>query len=162
MKINHIFSILCLVSMSYYLQASESNVTIERYQSERDKEVVQKILNDNYDYLTYESIGFPEGKTMQYIESKKYITDVLRVNGQTVGFVNYCVHDPHFLTFYLGRQALVHLIGIDKEHQGKGYGTRLLKHAMSALEQLQAPTITLSVKKDNNKGNFGYNIKKYL
>ena len=106
---------------------------------------------------------------MQYIESKKYITDVLRVNGQTVGFVNYCVHDPHFLTFYLGRQALVHLIGIDKEHQGKGYGTRLLKHAMSALEQLQAPTITLSVKKDNTRARslyqkviIGYNIKKYL
>lgn len=162
MKIIYVPSIFILVIMCNIFCASDHIVTIERYQSVRDKEAVQKICNDHYNYLMYESLGLPEGTTMKYIESKNYITDVLRVNNKIVGFVNYTLKDWYLLTFYLGRYAMVNLMGVDTEHQYQGYGTRLLKHSMLELQKLQASTIMLTVQKDNVRARKLYEKEGFL
>lgn len=149
MKIIYVPSIFILVIMCNIFCASDHIVTIERYQSVRDKEAVQKICNDHYNYLMYESLGRPEGTTIRIIDSGYFTTDVLRINNKTVGFVNYFMITWPIITFFCGRGAAIHLIGVDKEHLHQGYGTQLLKHAISELEQLQASRIRLSVKKDN-------------
>ena len=144
----------------YQLDVSLDNLPqgniIQRYQSARDKKVVQKILNDNDYFLNTSGIFSYGGQAMDCVERKKdvfvsfnCITNVLQVNNKTVGFVNYFVRDLHCLTFYLMRLAAVNLIGVDKEYLRQGYGTLLLKHAISELEQLQAPQIRVQVKKDN-------------
>ena len=126
-----------------------TNFTIEKYVPIRDKAAITKILDRHHDFLRYESAGFPKGTTEKYIDSKKYQTYVLRVNDQTVGFVNFIVYDKYFLTFYVTRMAVLHLIGVDANYQNHGYGTALLRFAMTELIKLQAHTITLSTKKHN-------------
>lgn len=149
MKIIYVPLIFILVIMCNIFCASDHIVTIERYRSARDRETVLKILNDHYNYLMCESSGRPEGTTIRIIDSGYGTTDVLRVDNKTVGFVNYFLPPWRIITFFCGRNALINLIGVDKEHLHQGYGTQLLKHAISELEQLQVSRIRLWVKKDN-------------
>jgi ribosomal protein S18 acetylase RimI-like enzyme len=125
-----------------------NEITIEPYQSELDYPAIEKILQ-TYPHITYEAMGYAKGTTKRYLESDKYQTDVLIYNNQTVGFVNYTSYNWHFLTFFLGRYGLIHLIGIDQEYQNKGFGSQLLQHALQKLEEQKTPTISLMVKSDN-------------
>lgn len=129
--------------------ASFAMVVIKPYKEERDYAAVQQILSD-YPSLTYEALGKSEGTTEKYLSSSKYITDVLRVDDQTVGFINYCAHNFELLTFHIKRSGMIHLLGIDQRHQRKGYGQMLLTHAVSKLEELKVPQIFLTVKRDNS------------
>lgn len=117
------------------------NVQIVPFEAERDFSAIQKILSD-HPYLTYESEGQPAGTTEKYIKSSKYKTDVLQAESTTVGFVNYAALDG-----YSG--GLLHLIGVDKEYQKRGFGKRLLSHAVKELEKLRLSSIFLMVKRDN-------------
>ncbi len=129
-------------------KTSGLKVVIERYQQQRDGTAVQKILTA-FPHLTYESRGYAAGTTEKYLVSPKYATDVLRVDGKTVGFVNYAAYDMNILSFHIARHGLLHLIGVDTEHQKKGYGTLLLDHAIEELKKLNAPNIILAVQSDN-------------
>ena len=136
-----------LLSITSCLQAAES--TIEPYQADRDRAAIISILDANPEYLTYEHLGCPAGTTLKYIESPKYKTAVLRIDDKTIGFVNYVVYDNTLLTFNFGKQGLIHLIGVDQEHQKQGYGTQLLKYAIQKCTEQNTSTIQLAVKTDN-------------
>jgi ribosomal protein S18 acetylase RimI-like enzyme len=123
-------------------------MAIELYEASRDKEAVQKIVNES-PAIQCEALGSPPGTTQKYIESSKYITKVLRVNNKTMGFVNYLVKDLSFLTFYITRVGFINLIGIDKDYRGKGYGKILMQETISHLKQLNVPSIFLFTKEDN-------------
>jgi ribosomal-protein-alanine N-acetyltransferase len=130
------------------LQAAE--LVIERYQPSRDGDAVIKILNDYPAYLRYESAGYASGTTEKYLNSAKYSTDVLRVDGKTIGFINYIAQDITLLTFNFGRMGLIHLMGVDKEYQRKGYGRILFQHVVERLKELNTPTIMLATKRENS------------
>jgi ribosomal protein S18 acetylase RimI-like enzyme len=150
MKNNGIVMLFCAIFFTGCLQAVDPVVTIERYQDERDYVVVKKILDDNSNYLRYEALGCPQGTTEKYLRSSKYITDVVRADGVTIGFVNYVAFNITFLTFNFGRFGLVHLMGVDKEYQHRGYGKALLQHAKAELKKLYAPVINLMVDSSNS------------
>ena len=130
--------------------ASES-ATIEKYNEQRDSTAIIKILNDTPQYLRYEFLGCPSGTTEKYITSPSYITEVVRVDGKTAGFINYIAHNSTLLTFHLMRRGTIHLMGVDTEYQGKGYGKLLLNHAIEQLTILKVPKISLNTKLDNIK-----------
>jgi ribosomal protein S18 acetylase RimI-like enzyme len=135
---------------SFVLVIHAENWSIELYQPERDGQVVRQILKDNQQNLTYESRGDPAGTTEKYLESKKYTTEVLRVNGKTIGFVNYTAYNFELLTFFISRRGLIHLIGIDKNEQSKGYGKLLFQHAVRELKKQKIQYILLSVNRENS------------
>ncbi len=85
-KIVNRFILISLISLFHTINATFT-VSIERYQPERDKIAIQKILNDHRNDLISESLGQQENIAIlfKYINSRKYITDVLRVNNKTKG-----------------------------------------------------------------------------
>ena len=139
------------ILLGAFLQGMEPTVTIERYQPARDRQAVLQIIKDNYHFLAYESIGQKEGTTEKYLTSSKYTTDVLRVGDTTVGFVNHVAYNFTIFTFHVFRRGLINLIGVDKAFERKGYGTQLLRHAVSELEKLKTPAIGLAVNRNNKK-----------
>lgn len=150
-RMKNICKNICL-SFSFLIPGiySSEQTTIEPYNHDRDSIAVQHILDATPHYLRYEYLGFPTGTTEQYLESTNYYTDVLRVNNETVGFVNY--HMEHFslLTFYIHSAGVIHLIGVDSAHQRKGYGKQLMSHAIEKMKQNYIPSVSLAAKKSNN------------
>ncbi|MFA6066156.1 MAG: GNAT family N-acetyltransferase [Candidatus Babeliaceae bacterium] len=159
MKIFKSISILHILLVSFSISAM--GPIIERYNKARDGEAIQKILKDNYETLTYEFLGQPEGTTNKYLESSKFITDVIRIDGKTIGFVNYIAYNGTFCTFHIGRYGMIHLIGIDTDYQHNGYGEMLLDHALATLKQENTPIIFLAVKTDNVKARSLYEKKNF-
>jgi len=124
-------------------------ISIVSYNDKRDRNAVVAILDAYPHYLRYETIGKPAGTTEKYLTTKNYFTYVLRKNDKTIGFINYSSYEKYFLTFYFGRQGLIHLMGVDSKNQKKGYGLLLLNHALNHLKELNTPDIMLTVKRDN-------------
>lgn len=145
----NINSLMLLLSISFCAQI-QSEVVIEPFQEERDMPMIECILNEYAAVLTYESIGYQEGTTKGYFGNSDYMTDVLRVDDETVGFINYKVEWPPFiLKWFMSPRGLIHLIGIESAYQRKGYGRLLLKHALKVLKSKHLPEAFLCVKKGN-------------
>jgi|GEM_PF-3375398 len=138
----------CILSFSLY--SGEQAMTFEPYQAERDRAAVQEIIADNYHQLAYESYGRPEGTTMKYIESPKYVTDVVRMGDRTVGFVNFTAYNITFLTFHFQRVGLIHLVGVVKDLQHQGIGKFLMSATLKELHSLNAPVLIINVRRDNS------------
>jgi len=119
------------------------------YDKSRDFYAIEAILQDNRTLLMYEALGSPEGTTQKHLDSPKYLTYVLRVDDVTVGFINYAAYDINFFTFHFGRYGLIHLLGVEKQQQGKGYGRQLLEYALADLINLKVSRINVAVKKEN-------------
>jgi len=136
--------------LSFSLYSGEQSVTFEPYQARRDRTAVQAIITDNKDYIAYESIGLPEGTTMKYIESSKYLTYVVRMDDRTVGFVNFIAYNITFFTFHFQRVGLIHLIGIAKDLHHRGIGKFLMSATLKELHSLNAPLLLLNVRRDNS------------
>lgn len=136
------FSSQCAVNQEY---------TIEKYNHERDEQAVIKMLNDTPQYLRYETLGMPAGTTEKYITSPTYTTEVIRVNGKTIGFINYLAYNLDIFTFHIMRFGFINLMSIDKEYQGVGYGKILFAYAVDQLIKLKCPTIMLNAKLSNTK-----------
>lgn len=124
-------------------------VEIVSYDVERDYEAVRDIFIADSKHLTYPDK--PLEYTEQYLTSKNYITKVCRVDGKTVGFVNYCVYEAKFLwgLVNLGTRGLVHLLGIDSDHRRNGYAERLMRVALEDIREQDAKKVILSVESDN-------------
>jgi [ribosomal protein S18]-alanine N-acetyltransferase len=71
-----------------------------------------------------------------------YSTWVCRVGGELVGYmvVMMVVDEAHLLN-----------ISVDKRQQGKGFGARLLRHAMRVAKTLGARTLLLEVRPSNTR-----------
>jgi ribosomal protein S18 acetylase RimI-like enzyme len=154
MKKFNIISILSLTLFFGSIQAA--GYVIENYDSSRDQAAVASIIAEHPQYLAYESIKLPFGATMppgitiKIIEGVGSITKVLRVNDETVGFVDYQVLNPKLFGFDLCRhRGLVHLLGIKSECFGKGYGKALFDIALQDLQDQGVPRVILTVKKNN-------------
>ena len=149
-------TIITIVSIFLGMSSAQpmSKPIIEPFQYERDLPAIQAILND-YPDLTAESKGFSAGATEQYITGPEYKTEVLRLNNQTIGFVNYCEHNISYLKSY-GPYGVLHLIGIEKKYQGKGYGKMLVQRAVEGLRALKAPGVLLMVKANNTTARILY------
>jgi ribosomal protein S18 acetylase RimI-like enzyme len=125
------------------------DIVIAPYDKSRDFYAIEAILQDNRTLLMYEAAGGSCGTTQKYLDSSKYLTYVLRVDDRTVGFINYVAYDINFFTFHFGRCGLIHLLGVDKQQQGKGYGRQLLEYALADLTKLKVSRINVAVKKEN-------------
>jgi ribosomal protein S18 acetylase RimI-like enzyme len=144
------FLAILLFTISCFAQVHAAAIFIEPLQEERDMPMVEHILNEYAAVLAYETAGYNEGTTIGYLKNPDYMTDVLRVDGETVGFINYKVEWPPFiLKWFMSPRGLIHLIGIEREYQRKGYGSLLLRHALKVLKRKNLSEVFLCVKKDN-------------
>lgn len=139
-----------------------NTIVIERYQPERDCAAVQIISDESHDDFLAESGNAPMKTIETYLKDAQYITKVLRVNGQTVGFINYKAFNHTCLTFYIRRCGLIHLLGIKKQHWRKGYGRKLLQHALADLQQQNVSWVELCVRRTNMKARILYEKEGFL
>jgi GNAT superfamily N-acetyltransferase len=139
-------TILLTAALSKPMETTE--VVITPYSHERDYPAVKAILEADAKDLLYP--GQPLEHTARYLTSDTYKTDVMRVSGQTVGFINYCVYDAKILWFIsLGRTSVLHLLGVDKEHRRKGYAKLLSQHAIEYCKRDGALHMILQTKPEN-------------
>ena len=142
---------LTLFLLVCYSVQIRSEVVIELFQENRDMPAIQKILDTYRSVLAYEASGCKEGTTKGYLVNPEYITKVLRVDGKTVGFINYTIEEPPFLLkLFMNSNGLVHLMGVESKHQSKGYGKVLLDHVLQELKGKDIHKVLLCVKTENN------------
>lgn len=139
-------SLFLILTISLCAQIRSADGTIAQFQEDRDMLAVVRILDEYRSVLTYESMGYEEGTTKEYLLNPNYTTKVLRVDDKTVGFINYTVIELQFLL-----KGLIHLIGVDSTHQSQGYGKMLLTHALQELKGKDLSTAILSVKSENDR-----------
>jgi len=139
------------------LVTQRSNNGIQGYEPERDKNAVKEIAIKNVSRLV--SMGIFEHSKNAYekalnsnimpafddkgIESKVYILD-----GSPVAFINYSIYEPWYKyyvpqRFECGQKAIIYHLAVRDDHQGKGIGTDLMKHAMQDCQNSAVSYITL-------------------
>lgn len=161
-EIMNIKSLAILITINFCAQI-QAGAVIEPFQEMRDMSVVEHILNEYYGVLAYEAIGYKEGTTKGYLVNQDYMTDVLRVDGETVGFINYKVDWPPFiLKWFMSPRGLIHLIGIKSSCQRQGYGKLLLRHALKVLKSRNLSEVFLCVKKDNSAARVFYEEEGFI
>lgn len=126
-----------------------ASMEIKKYDALRDRQAIVNILDQHAAWLRYEATGSKNGTTESYLENPTYKTDILQVDDQTVGFVNYRIYDFSCFTFKFKKIGYIHLIGIDKKYQKRGLGKKLLQYAMQELKSHNASKIMLTTKKNN-------------
>ncbi len=124
--------------------------TIEFYDHARDAKAVSSIIEKTAETLCMSPMTTED--LMKYVESKNYQTKVMRVDGSTIGFINYVDTTRSFLTFNIPflNYHYINAFAIDPGFQKKGYGSHFLSSVTSEIEQQQKTKgIRLNVKTDN-------------
>ncbi|HRN78456.1 MAG TPA: GNAT family N-acetyltransferase [Candidatus Dependentiae bacterium] len=150
--------LLSLFLVAGLFHQARSEVTIEQFQEERDMSAIEEILKA-YPTLTHESHGCADGTTKKYLSSTDYMTHVIRVDGNTIGFINYATkpifYVKHFLdplkliSWYFSGYGFIQLIGIDTKYQHQGYGRQLLHYALQKLKKQGVSKVMLCTDLDN-------------
>ena len=109
-------AILLTATISRPMEEPESSIA--PYNHDRDYAAIKAIMEAEGKLFLYPNQ--PLEYTVKFFTSDKYKTDVLRVNDTTVGFINYTVYDIPGK-----RIAMLHLLGVDKDHRRKGYAKQL-------------------------------------
>jgi ribosomal protein S18 acetylase RimI-like enzyme len=146
-----IFASAIFISSIAHSSEFNEKAVIKDYDKQRDETAIIAILDQYPKFLRYESMGLPVGTTEQYINNSKYTTHVIQENDLTVGFVSFIKIDKRLLFLNFGSIGLIHLMGIDTEHQGKHYGNALLSHAINELLDKGVSQIFLTTKVTNEK-----------
>ncbi len=138
---------LLLLISSITLCVSKAPV-MRPYQKETDQQALIAIIMQSPQYLLGEEWGATKeeqlAKAKKYLESDKYRTLVLEIDKEPVGFVNYCVYPIPKETI-----AMLHLLGVSKDHKRQGYGTLLANKALEAIKKEKPAYIMLSVMSKN-------------
>ncbi len=98
--------------------------------------------------IEYRNFSHPWGKgNFSDSLASHYPCWVFRVNDELIGYfvLMLAVDDAHLLTF-----------GVAQKHQRKGYGARLLRHAMHVAQTEGAKTLLLEVRPSNAPALFLY------
>jgi len=141
-------------------RVARCNSCIAPYQAKRDFEAVSTIITDYAKFLIHRQTL---ERLLDRLEHTSVPTiSVYRVAGTTVGFVNIVVLERHMMWF-TQRYAVIAGIGVDKQHQGNGYGNVLLDYAIEVCtNKLRVATIELEVHQDNKKALAWYQSKGFV
>jgi ribosomal-protein-alanine N-acetyltransferase len=139
--------LMLIVSAVSFVQAIE-HFTIEKYQDERDWPAIAQIIAGHTD-LEWELTGHAQGTSRAMLKYWFQVTEVLRVDSKTIGFVNYRWWRGHFLTFFVRPWVSLYSIGIDKKYQHQGYGKVLLQHVIEQATNKYASAVTLATNVNN-------------
>ena len=147
-------SLICL-SFNFFLKGMQDYI-IENCDFTRDLKAIEQILDENDEYLKCETIGRYNGYTLNFIQNADCITDVLRVNNQTIGFVNYSIEPKTFSHLNYKKLGALNLIGVLANFQNVGYGRILMKHVINQMKNSGKTLLVLAVKKKNIKARYLY------
>ncbi|MEI6243284.1 MAG: GNAT family N-acetyltransferase, partial [Chlamydiota bacterium] len=125
-----------------FVSGADEFLDITPYDHSKDKQFVMSLIEENPRFLSYEFVGKPPGTTEKCLTEKNHYTFVLCKNNHPVGFVNFFIKD---------KTGSIDLIGVDKNHQKKGYGLLLVKYALKKLKELNVFEASLTVNKENEK-----------
>lgn len=124
---------------------NSDTIRIRPVNKNTDEKDVLTILHTHCFNLTGKEDCSEYDKLEKYIESHEL--DVLEKNGQVIGFVKL----KQYYTMGVFSPA------IKKEEQGKGYGAKLINHAIQHFEKNGTEEITLTVDSFNTQALLAYN-----
>lgn len=138
---------LWLSIMVPYGLIMSGELELKPFDQDRDYQAIRSIINAYPDYLDWDRIGCPSGTTDSYFLSGINQTTVARIDGMTIGFVNFRkVDDVDYRNKKRGR---IELLGVCPSHQRNGYGSILLASALATLKKTNISSIELGVKAEN-------------
>jgi ribosomal protein S18 acetylase RimI-like enzyme len=118
---------------------------IVNYNDQRDWPSAKAIFQKNRGCYFPHDIQKPFKKAHGYLQDPQFQTKVIRVDGVSVGFINYiCCNVPD-----TGLMGFIHLLGIDAAYRRKRYGQALLAYAINDLRKQAVLYIQLFAKKNN-------------
>jgi len=136
----------------WFSVAPADSIVIDAYNEQRDWPAIERIIAANYYMLAYESDGVsPEGTTKSYFDAPSYITQVVRIANQTVGFINYAAFERDISGVHVVPYGFINLIGIDNQQQGKGYGRLLLETTIEEFKKRNMPFVFIYASPQNPK-----------
>ena len=97
-------------------------------------------------------------------KSEEIMSKVYLVDGMPVGFINYSISQPLYQKLIqcdLGPNAVIEHFIVDKEFQGKGYGTQLMKDALEDCKNRLVNKVsfwTTSYSLDDYYCSFGFRV----
>jgi ribosomal protein S18 acetylase RimI-like enzyme len=123
-------------------------LAIREYAKAQDRALVEKVFKENFYTLTanpgHDFDLMLEKRSPNKYETKyfgKMDTYMMYDNNKPVGFVSYYMRSSY--------QGLILFLAIDKEYRGKGYGKKLVQHAINALKKQGAKVVKIATRVDN-------------
>lgn len=108
--------------------AAEGQIEIVDYDQARDYDAVKDIVDHNQSVLTKTPIVMSQARNDDF-----YRTLVIRKAGTTIGFIIYRLFMNPNEPAHNDASWCIRFLAISAEHQGKGYGTRLIQAAEQEL-----------------------------
>lgn len=143
--------LLGLIASSYFFylrnDLTYSEAQLRTYEHAKDYRPLVKLINDNMFWvsetpdLSAEKVLTFKAPSNDMSRAGEVNIDVIEAEKTTAGFIAYYKknHDHGF----------VWLLAVDKNFRGRGFGERLLAHAIINLKQEKASYITLAVRSIN-------------
>ena len=134
-------------------QALQKNTNITNYDQKRDEKIITSIASaqlpkllsgitpKNHAEELHNAINCLNGDNGTI--SKVYLLD-----NKPIGFINYCIAQPHYTKFIpctIGPTAHINFLAIDNDHQSKGIGSALLRYAINDCENHSANKIIVFI-----------------
>lgn len=148
----------------------DENQGIHDYNPERDESFIAAIAIKNISKLTSDAtkeneLQMFELQVLSALNNERTISKVYLFDGKAVGFINYTIAQPLYtklIPYSFGPHATIDHLAIDDEYQGNGFGTVLLKYALSDCENQSVACIKLkTTEHDFNNSGLGKYYKKF-
>lgn len=128
-----IAGLIVLAFSSYFFWGYDNqNNGIYDYNAARDKQAIKKMFHDDWKMLYFGDFDkmseddfnvdflLDNASSSQYLALHDSISKVLRVDGKTVGFLNYYPKSDYWWH--------MHFLIVDQEYRNKGYASKLVQY----------------------------------
>jgi len=137
---------ICSAGALFYFYSDEKRdkALIRSYDQEKDFAPLVAMINDNLFWLSERPDFSPEQflilRAPNFDPSRKGQTtiDVVEADGATAGFVAYHKKSP--------TQGYIWIFAVDKNFRRRGFGEKLLNHALAQLKKQGAQYVTLTTR----------------
>jgi len=139
--------VAAVAGVSYYFVERPAE-KIYDFNQLRDSAFILDLFNKNWYWLVGEGSDFDPHHMLEYRASSKKPADIgnqtiklLYVDDKPAGFIAY-----HKKKFY---EAMIHFLAIDQDFRSRGYGQKLMEHAINDLKKRGVAKITLVTRTAN-------------
>lgn len=140
-----LIGVLSATAIFYFnSDAKQDKAFIRSYDEEKDFAPLVSIINDNLFWLSERPDFAPEQflilRAPNFDPARKgqTIIDVMQADGASAGFVAYYKKSP--------THGYIWIFAVDKNFRRRGFGEKLLNHALSALKKQGAQYVTLTTR----------------
>jgi ribosomal protein S18 acetylase RimI-like enzyme len=134
-----LLAVIAIASLFYLQNDQQGTAFIRSYERDKDFLPLVKLMNENKYWISERANFSPEKMLITRTPSNdpdkkgQVIVDVIEVDGSTAGFIAYYKKSPE--------QGFIWLLAVSKIFRGRGFGEKLVGHALTNLQGTKYVTI---------------------